>query len=113
MFFKLTIPSPDFPITNEGELTRRVLLDQRGVDTGDDGSDGRSTHGTVCEGLGAVWAGCLVAAGSEYGCGFLRPMQTTHSGTSTSTGITSSCVEEGMESEGGEGGGWRCGGGGG
>ena len=41
-------------------------------------------------------------------------MQTTHSGTSASTGITSSCVVEGVESEGGgEGGGWRCGGGGG
>ena len=89
---------------------KESVTGSEGVDTSNDGNDGRSTHGTVCEGLGAVWAGCLVAAGSEYDCGFCVVQCR---GTSTSTGITSSCVAEGVESEGGEGGGWRCGGGGG
>ena len=27
-------------------------------------------HGTLGERMGSVWVGCLVAAGSEHGCGF-------------------------------------------
>ena len=78
--FKLTIPSPDFPTTNEGELTRRVFAGSEGCRHEQrHGSDGRSTHGTVCEGLGAVWAGCLVAAGSEIRLWALRgPWEPLH-----------------------------------